>query len=62
MNENIEMYLDYWNNFLTVERFAEYHNITKEQANHIIKKGRKQFQSEYFSKLINLTNKRNNNG
>jgi hypothetical protein len=61
MDKNIEMYLDYWNNFLTVERFAEYHNITKEQANHIIKKGKEHWREQYLNKIINLINERNSN-
>jgi len=35
-----EMYLDYFNNFLTVDRFAEYYNISKQKATYIINKGR----------------------
>lgn len=36
----IKMYLDYWNNFLTVERFAEYYDITQDEAINIINKGK----------------------
>jgi plasmid maintenance system antidote protein VapI len=36
-----EMYLSYVNDFLTIERFAEYYGITEEQANEVINKGRK---------------------
>lgn len=61
MNENVEMYLDYCNNFLTVERFAEYHNITKEQAINIINKGKEHWLAQYFNKIINLINERNSN-
>ena len=43
MDKDIEMYLDYWNNFLTVERFAEYYGITKEQAITIINKGKEKY-------------------
>lgn len=35
-----EMYLDYFNNFLTVERFAEHYDIDVETANKIIESGR----------------------
>ena len=56
MDKHIEMYLDYRNNFLTVERFAEYHNITKEQANDIIKKGEDLWLAQYFEKIFNLIN------
>ena len=34
------MYLDYFNNFLTVEVFAEHYEITKDQALGIISLGR----------------------
>ena len=34
------MYLDYFNNFLTVERFAKHYGLCMEQANEIINKGR----------------------
>ena len=36
-----ELYLDYVNNFLTVERFAEYYGMTQEHAEEIIFTGRK---------------------
>ena len=39
-NKIIEMYLDYFNNFLTVERFAEYYNISEKKADKIINLGR----------------------
>ena len=35
-----KMYLDYFNNFLTVERFAEYYSISTDKAHEIINKGR----------------------
>lgn len=34
------MYLEFFNDFLTVERFAEYHGITESSARRIIKLGR----------------------
>lgn len=36
----LKMYLDYVNNFLTVERFAEFYGIRIGTANMIIKVGR----------------------
>ena len=42
----ILMYLDYWNNFLTVDRFAEYYNIDRNKALDIILRGRKLFNSK----------------
>lgn len=35
-----ELYLDYFNNFLTVARFAEYHNEPLTLAATVINKGR----------------------
>ena len=34
------MYLDYFNNFLSMERFAEYYNLCIIDAEEIIKQGR----------------------
>lgn len=36
-----KLYLDYVNNFLTVERYAEYYGMTQEHAIEIIFTGRK---------------------
>ena len=36
----IGLYLDYANNFLTVENFAEYYGLTISEANQIINVGR----------------------
>ena len=35
------LYLDWFNNFLTVDRFAEYYGMTAEKANRVINIGRK---------------------
>lgn len=35
-----EMYLSWFNDFLTIEKFAEFYNITTLKAFSIIKKGR----------------------
>ena len=40
------MYLDYVNNFLTVEKFAEYYNISVNEAINIIELGRLRFEKE----------------
>lgn len=37
----VELYLDWVNNFLTVEKFADYYMITVKRANKIINQGRK---------------------
>jgi hypothetical protein len=36
-----KMYVDYFNNFLTVQAFADHYNITTEKAKKIIDLGRK---------------------
>lgn len=36
-----EIYLDYFNNFLTVEGFANYYGLTLEVADLVIQAGRK---------------------
>jgi hypothetical protein len=36
----IAFYMEWRNDFLTVERFAEYHNITMEDAHDLIKMGK----------------------
>ena len=35
-----EAYLDWFNNFLTVERFAEYYGISEDYAYDLIQRGR----------------------
>jgi len=35
------LFLDYVNNFLSVERFAEYYGMDMDKANRVIKIGRK---------------------
>jgi hypothetical protein len=39
-NEIVDVYLDYLNNFLTVERFAVYYDVDVEFANKILELGR----------------------
>ena len=46
------MYLDWYNNFCTIERFAEYYNLSIEQAKQIINIGSKMFQ--WFLQKANL--------
>ena len=36
----INLYLDWWNNFLTVDRFASYYDLTIGQALRVIRLGR----------------------
>lgn len=42
----ILMYLDYWNNFLTVDSFAEYYSIDRSKALDIISRGYKLYNSK----------------
>lgn len=35
-----ELYIDYWNNFLTISRFAEYYSISESLARIVIRKGK----------------------
>ena len=42
----ILMYLDYWNNFLTVDSFAQYYNIDRQKALNIISRGYKLYNNK----------------
>ena len=42
------MYLDYFNNFLTISRFADYYGITENEAKIIIDAGRKINENKYL--------------
>ncbi len=48
----IELYLDWVNHFLTVDRLAEYYEITVDEANVLIEMGRK-----YHEENVKLLNK-----
>ena len=37
----IRLYLDYVNNFISVDNWREYHNLTKLESNYILKQGKK---------------------
>ena len=41
MNKFQDMYLDWVNNFLTIDAFALYYELTHEQAKYVIESGRK---------------------
>lgn len=41
VNSLDKMYLDWFNNFLTVEAFASYYRLDVETANRVINEGRK---------------------
>jgi len=40
INSLIQSYLDFVNNYLTIEKFAEHHQITPKQANLILATGK----------------------
>ena len=42
----ILMYLDYWNNFLTVDKFAEHYGIDRKKATNIISRGHKLYNNK----------------
>lgn len=42
-----QMFLDYFNNFLTVDRFAEYYGLTKDEAQEVIDLGRAEHESQF---------------
>ena len=42
----ILMYLDYWNNFLTIDSFAQYYNIDRQKALNIISRGYKLYNNK----------------
>lgn len=49
---NIKLYLDYVNNFLTVEKFAEHYGLSLVDAEKIIRQGRKEHESKVsYAKL-----------
>lgn len=43
--KQMELFLDYFNNFLTVQRFAEYYGLTNCEAVEVIEQGRKSHES-----------------
>ncbi len=36
-----KLYLDYVNNFISVDNWREYHNLTKLESNYILKQGKR---------------------
>jgi hypothetical protein len=70
--ENLEnLFIDYWSNFLTVDRFAEHYQLTIDQARSIISRGRVIFYSNndqyrdhftdnFYSKSKNLQQRSHN--
>lgn len=46
----IDMYLDYINNWLTIEKFSEFYELTSEDAKKILELGKK-YHEEYVAIL-----------
>lgn len=40
LDEFVKLYIDYRNNFLTIEAFAQYHNLSYDTAEQIVNIGR----------------------
>lgn len=59
MNQIINLYSSYINDFNTIERFANFHQLDVEDANLIIEMGRKynDRMSEQKKSITNFTNK-----
>lgn len=49
-NPFFDLYIDWVNNFLTVERFAQYYGISEELAQMVIDHGRDQYRNVEVSK------------
>ena len=43
----VSYYLDFFNNYMTVEKFAEHNGITVDQANQVIKLGKEIHESKH---------------
>ena len=52
INELTEMYLDWFNNFLTVSAFATHHRLREETALMVIKEGREMHERKVFYDLV----------
>lgn len=50
-----EFYIDYFNNFLTIDRFSEYHNFTRYEASRILDLGKEINHNENLKELYELT-------
>lgn len=43
----IQAYLDYWNNYLTVEKYADHNGLSVDQASALINLARQVFDSQH---------------
>ena len=53
--EAISLYLDWFNNFLTIPRFAEYYGFSEAYAAQVIAYGREVFNAQSDSTYNNVT-------
>jgi hypothetical protein len=51
----IDLYLDYCNDFLTIECFAEYHNLSVNESQSIIARGKVKYLSQNPSQRLFFT-------
>lgn len=54
-----EFYVDYFNNFITIDRFAEYYNFTRYEASKILDLGKEINHNENLKELYESTINRN---
>lgn len=47
----IDLYLDWFNNFLTIASFAAWHGLTIEQAERVIIEGRAEHEARLFADI-----------
>ena len=45
------LFLDYWNNWLTLERFAEYYGLTLKEAENLLKQAKAEFNAKRSNHL-----------
>jgi len=48
----IKMYLDWFNNFLTVQAFADYYQLSIDKAEEVIEQGRHEHEKRVFADLL----------
>tara|TARA_R110000824_G_scaffold52616_2_gene145853 strand:- start:646 stop:807 length:162 start_codon:yes stop_codon:yes gene_type:complete len=53
------MYLDWFNNYLSTEKFAEHYNLSMVEVENILDRGRKLNYLEALSNEVNYLNKQN---
>jgi len=53
INELIDLYLDWFNNFITISAFASYYQLTEDTASIVIKEGREMHERKVFKGFNN---------